>query len=173
MTYRTGLKTARSVGMLSPWHHPALAIVAALSVAGAEVCRCKLTLGLTALPPGPQWKPGHARSKNSTHTSYLSSIQSPKLKHCNLLHTHHHTAELCKSVQSMCAARDKRGLAKNHTHFPTPFVKMAKRKGRSREFIDDSDDPEDTGVSRLLLPHLCVTPLPSGEGQEEGQKGES
>lgn len=25
--------------------------------------------------------------------------------------------------------------------------RMAKRKGRSREFIDDSDDPEDTGVS--------------------------
>lgn len=26
---------------------------------------------------------------------------------------------------------------------------MAKRKNRSREFIDDSDDPEDTGVSYL------------------------
>lgn len=25
--------------------------------------------------------------------------------------------------------------------------RMAKRKARSREFIDDSDDPEDTGVS--------------------------
>ena len=28
---------------------------------------------------------------------------------------------------------------------------MAKRKGRSREFIDDSDDPEDTGVSSQFL----------------------
>lgn len=39
------------------------------------------------------------------------------------------------------------------THWPRLEMppKAGKRKGRSREFIDDSDDPEDTGVSHLAL----------------------
>ena len=53
-----------------------------------------------------------------------------------------------------------------------------KRKGKSREFIDDSDDPEDTGVSveppRFFMQPTSLKTLfnsPTLPGKGEGKEG--
>ena len=51
---------------------------------------------------------------------------------------------------------------------------MAKRKakGKSREYIDDSDDPDDTGVSYACRSSICLTIPAVHSGQDQEGKAE-